>query len=470
MVSMNDYAGSGFGFSSASEVAALNKALTTGAYGQMNEIEGQINGAALQIESLEQSLKVLTYGDQHVKFWKKIAKSPAFSTVEEYNQLLEYGSDNSGFVPEGILPEEEDSEYKRQASLVKFLGTTRSVTHAMTLVRGAHGDVMARENQNGILWMMKQLENALFWGNSKLAPLGKEGVQFDGLDKLIHPDNVIDLKGEDLRDTDINDGTQMVLDNYGLATDLFLPYDVLGTFSKQYFPKERVVMPTQAGGYQAGVVVNKFNTQTGQVEFQPDIFLQKTAELSMSAVGKNPPTAPSNFTAIIDESVESSFYKSGAGTYKYYVVAVNRKGQSTPSIINIDVAMTGEDLQKAVRLTITNSPSMTEAPDYFKIYRTEKDGKKAYHILDVPAQSIEAGGQTVVYDTNYRMPNTYTAFMGEFTSDVLQFKQLAPMMKMDLAISGPKFSWMILLYGVPQLFAPKKWMKFINIKANPAKD
>ena len=39
-------------------------------------------------------------------------------------------------------------------------------------------------------------------------------------------------------------------------------------------------------------------------------------------------------------------------------------------------------------------------------------------------------------------------------------------MKMDLALLGPAYRWMILLYGVPQMYAPKKWMKFINIKSN----
>ena len=40
---------------------------------------------------------------------------------------------------------------------------------------------------------MKKIETALFWGNSKLAANGSEGVQFDGLNQLIDKDNVIEL-------------------------------------------------------------------------------------------------------------------------------------------------------------------------------------------------------------------------------------------------------------------------------------
>lgn len=472
MVSMNDYLdfGQGFGNATAADVAELNKALTTGNYAGANGVANQTNGAALQVESLENSLKVLTYSDQHVKFWKKIAKTPAYSTVEEYNQLLSYGSNSGGFVPEGVLPETDDSEYKRQASFVKFLGTTREVSHPMTLVRSAHGDVIARENQNGILWLMKQLENGLFWGNSKLAAPGKEGVQFDGLNQLILAENTYDCAGKELKDTDINHGAQMIIENYGTPTDLYLPFETLADFSNEYFPKERVIMPTAGQGYQAGLVVNKFQTHGGAVDFQPDLFLQKTKALSPSGTGgTKAPTAPGSVTVEVNTGlsvVPAEFGKSGAGTYNYSVTACNRFGESVPTNCATPLALTAGDLGKSVKITITNNAAMVVAPEFFRVYRTEKDGTKKYCIMEVPASSVNAGGATEAYDLNMVMPNTYTAFMGEFTPEVIAFKQLAPIMKMDLAMLGPAYRWMILLYGVPQLYAPGKWMKFTNIKAS----
>lgn len=470
MVSMNDYAdfGQGFGTASAADVAELNKALNTGAYAQANGVAGQTNGAALQVESLENSLKVLTYSDKHVKFWKKIAKTPAYSTVEEYNQLLSYGSNTGGFVPEGVLPETDDSEYRRQASFVKFLGTTREVTHPMTLVRSAHGDVIARENQNGILWLMKQLEHALFWGNSKLAAPGKEGVQFDGLNQMIDAENTYDCKGKELQDTDINYGAQMIIENYGTPTDLFLPFETLADFSNEYFPKERVIMPTQGAGYQAGLVVNKFQTHGGAVGFEPDLFLQKTKPLSGTGTGgTKAPTAPGTVTAALEDlTTDGDFTKSGIGVYKYSVTACNRFGESVPTAASADVTFTNADLAKHVKITIKNNTSMVVAPEYFKVYRTEANGAQKYCIAEIPAKSVNSDGETTFIDVNATMPNTYTAFMGEFTPEVIAFKQLAPIMKMDLALLGPAYRWMILLYGVPQLYAPKKWMKFVNIKAS----
>ena len=133
---------SGFGVGSESDIAELSKALEAG-----YQVSSQTGGSALRVESLEASLKVLTYSASHIKFWKKVPKSPAYSTVEEYNQLSDYGGQNSPFLQEGELPASSDSSYVRRTQLVKFLGTTREVTHQASLVHPAHGDLIALENR-----------------------------------------------------------------------------------------------------------------------------------------------------------------------------------------------------------------------------------------------------------------------------------------------------------------------------------
>ena len=89
-------------------------------------------------------------------------------------------------------------------------------------------------------------------------------------------------------------------------------------------------------------------------------------------------------------------------------------------------------------------------------------------IARIPTESQANGGITPVIagslaDINRVMPFTETLYVGEMDSQVLTFRQLAPLMKMDLAVLAPAYRWMILLYGVPILFAPRKWAKLINI-------
>src|SRR5512137_1787799 len=205
----------GFGVDQGANVAELQKALEAG-----YAITGQTGGSALRVQSLEGSLKVVSYTAHHIKFWKKIPKSPAYSTVQENNQLIDYGSDAGAFVQEGELPPTEDTSYARRTSLVKYVGTTREVSHPMTVVHPAHGDVIALENQNGILWLLNRIERALFTGDSSLAYDG-EAEQWDGLDALIDPTSFIDLEGQPFQETDVEEGTNLLVEQYAYPTDLW---------------------------------------------------------------------------------------------------------------------------------------------------------------------------------------------------------------------------------------------------------
>jgi hypothetical protein len=450
----------GFGNASQADVDALNKALEAGHEVNPLELEG---GGAFRVESLENSLKVLTYGDQHIKFWKKIPKQKAFSTVEQYGQLLDYGRQQGAFVGEGILPDTNDSTYARKAAFVKFMGTTREVSHPMTLVNSAFGNVVARQNQDGILWMLKQIEQSLFWGDSKLGVGGNEGLEFDGINKMIDPDNTIDLRGNYLEEKHINWGAQMIIQNYGTPTDLFLPYEVMAQFSQEFFPKERVIMPT-ASGYQAGVVVNKFMTHGGEVEFNPNIFLHKTRPLNNNASSFK---APAVGTLAAGAPALGAVGTGGlpAGTYKYKVTFNNVHGESIPSG-EISVTITAGDTAKAVNLAVTNPVSTAFPIEYIRVYRTEANKNEFFEVGRYAVATANSGAVTNLVDDGKVLANTYTAFMGEMSADIIAFKQLAPMMKMDLATLGPVIRWMILLYGVPVIYAPKKWMRYTNIKAD----
>lgn len=456
----------GFGTGTQQEVDQLNKALEAGHEVNPLNLEG---GGAFRVESLESSLKILSYGDQHINFWKKIPKQKAYSTVEQYGQLLDYGRQQGAFVGEGVLPDSNDSTYARKAAFVKFMGTTREVTHPMTLVNSAFGNVVARQNQDGILWMLKQIEQGLFWGDSKLAPGGNEGLEFDGINKMIDDENTIDLGGGYLEEKHINWGAQLIIQNYGTPTDLYLPYEVMAQFSQEFFPKERVIMPTQ-DGYQAGVVVNKFMTHGGEVAFNPNIFLNKTRPLHPNASSYKAP-ATGDIKASVGTGSKADFGKQGlgTGTYKYKVTFNNVHGESTPSE-ETEVVVTADDFSKGVDLTITNPTSTSFPIEYVRIYRTEKDGDEFFEVEKVAVDDAGPGADTVFTDLGKTVANTYTAFMGEMAPDIIAFKQLAPLMKMDLATLGPVIRWMILLYGVPVIYAPKKWMRFTNIKADTPGD
>jgi len=471
-ISLRHYEGlNGFGSASMQDVADLNKALEAG-----YQITNQTGGSALRVESLEASLKVVTYTNHHIKLWKKIPKSPAYSTVEEYNQLISYGGTNYAFTQEGELPPSTDTNYARRTQLVKFMGTTREVTHPATLIHPAHGDVIALENQNGILWLLERVENALFSADSNLAFDG-EAEQWDGLDALIDATSFVDLEGQALQESDIEEAANVIVENYGYPTDLFLGTRVQSDLVKTMYPRERVALPAPVNGT-IGQSINSMATQAGTIEFNPDVFLRRLPSPPTSPTHANAPVSPVAVIVGATAGTDGDFNKgavAGTNYYSYVVTACNRFGESamSPAMANGAAMSQGDkDAKKHFPLTLTNAAAVGSfPPEYYRVYRTAACATNAQVtaaaqyslIMQVAAASQANNGTTAVNDVNFLLPFTNIAYLGELTPQVVTFRQLAPLMRLDLAVLAPAYRWMILLYGTPILFAPKKWLRLINI-------
>lgn len=455
----------GFGNSSIQDLNDLRKALSAG-----YQVSSQTGGGALRVQSLESSLKVLTNTQRHYKFWQEVPKLPAFSTVEEYNVLNQYGPDTGGFNFEGVLPEQDDTQYTRAVALTKFLGTTRQVTHPLTLVRPAHGDVIALENQNGILWILRRLENAFFYGDNTLMFNGAEGAEFPGLAKQISANNVVDLLGNPLSEEVIEEGASVVAQNFGTPTHMFLGFRAMSDFSKTVYSKERF-LPQQASidsNGNLGYFVNSINTQFGPIGLRPDVFITTTpAEGQLTGLSPNAPVAPASITIGAAAGTDGNFTKDGPGVYSYSAALGNNYGESAVSAAQT-ITLAANQLSNHVPLTVTNGTVGSVLPQYVSIYRSQPNGSVRYRILRVPISSQSNGGTTAVNDTDFIMAGTSEAYLGELSTQVLAYKQLSPLMKMDLAIVAPAYRWMVLLYGVMVMYAPAKWVRYINIGTSSA--
>ena len=343
MVSLRDYEGiQGFGMSTSQEVDELQKALSAGT--QRPPTSG---GNVLRVESLEATLRVVTFTLGHIKFWKMLSKLPAFSTVEEYNRMTAYGADAGAFTNEGDLPESQDSTYERRTALIKFLGTTREVTHPMTLVRPAHGNVIGLETQNGAIWLVERLERALFYGRSDCISQEIDGLIkqiFDGVSvadpntglydatDVIHAGAetvIVDKRGGQLLESDLNGGANSIVQNYGTPTDLLLAPKAMSDIAEKFYPRERVNLPYPTDG-KVGLAVNSFVSQAGLIQFQPDIFLRSGRNNGVkappaTATSAKAPSAPTVAAAPQAPDAASMFKAADAGAaYGYQVTSINR--------------------------------------------------------------------------------------------------------------------------------------------------
>lgn len=465
------------------DLSELNKAL------EARDITGRetnnltnASGAPLKVESLDRTLKLITFRESEIVLWKKIPKLSAFNTVEEYNQLKSYGSTRGGFMREGELPTEEDSVYVRRSQLVKFMGVTRSVTHPMTLVNTMAGDMIAREAKNGTMYILQQLNKALTQGNSRIIPEEFNGLyaQHQDNDNYATPNDyfnsevVVDLRGQTLKETNIETACEGIIENFGQASDLFAPPKVISDFAKNFYGNKYISpnSPELTAGVM-GQKVNSFNSQFGPIALNHDIFMNtkptKTAATgATSTMAPLAPTVGGTPAAAVASDASGKWAAGDAGDYFYAVSALNRYGESALTVLGTAVTIvTGgaADLQ----FTATAGPNATTG---YAIYRSNKGAASSgvaifYPLFEISTAELAAGydggAATKVRDRNRIMPNTQQAFLIQNDEECHAFRQLAPLMKMDLAMVSTAYRFMVLLYGTPILFAPKKMVRFINI-------
>jgi hypothetical protein len=496
-INLADYQhGSGFGEDavsqanlSADQLTELSKALEAGQL-QGGDLSGnQSSGGALKTESLESSLKLITFKESDIRFWKRFPKSAAFNTVEEYNQLTSYGTERGGFNNEGELPEEEDSSYVRKAEHVKYLGVTKSVTHQMQLVNTNIGSVVQRETTNGIMWILRKADRALFYGDEKIVTQEWNGLyaqhmnndQFANLEEYMTSDLVIDLRGKSLKQEDIEQGAQTLLNKFAQGNLLVAPPVVLSDFATGFYAKQRIMMGQSGSSSDltTGQHISKFQSMYGIIDFEYDIFAAKPAGKlgSNGSTSSKAPVAPTSVSAVVAVADGFSKFSDGAGDYFYGVSAINRYGESAITQIGATVTVANADDSVDLTFTATAGPYQ---PNAYVIYRSKVNPTTSFAnttmspIITVPttgndvkrgslANGVDGGAAGKVRDRNRWIPGTEESLLLQGDTDVIEFKQLAPLMKMPLAKLSPADRFMVLLYGTPIVYAPSKIIRYVNI-------
>jgi hypothetical protein len=463
--------GDGFGASDSSTLADLNKALSAG---YATDPAGQSQGGALRVESLDSTLKIVSFLEKNIVFYNDIPKTKAYNTVEEYNLLSKYGGKGGFFINEGGLPRTEDSQYQRKAAFVKFMGTTREITHPMLLVRPAHGNVVALETKNGAKWMLERMEEALFGADSSII-----SQSFDGLKKQLlvgyadastagdrRPDvsseHVVDLRGQYLSESVFEEVARILRDNYMFPTHAYMPNSVHTDFNKGFFSKGRYGIPVGADAT-VGFVADAVRTSGGVVKLRSVVFLRIDQTAPATADNSLCPTSP--VTCVVTTqavSTSRAFKAAEFGAYVYSVTAIAANGESAPTAGNATATVSGAGSAE-VKIVITRGAQLgNDLTTGYRVYRTRlEDG-----IAGVPyliREVASAGATTNFLDGNEDLPGAGIAFIGQLDESVLTLRELSPMLKFPLATVASSIRWMQLYYNVPIVFRPRGWVIVKNI-------
>lgn len=473
--------GEGYGVSNAQEVTELNKALEAGA-GYAGAPTALTGGGALQVESLDASLKSVTYEMKNIKLWGMLAKDQAYNTIEEYNRQDAFGDQGKGFIAEGDLPRSEDSSYSRQIQRVRFIGVTRELTHVYTLVRNAHGDAIAREIRNGTMRILEIVERNLFDGRGHYSNAGlfdgadaailDADLSWEGLDKQIRKGNtdasaqakaftgyglsesvVKDMRAAVLDEDALEDSARVVAENFGAPNLMMMDTKTHSDLARQFYPKERV-NPIGVANGKAGFVLQQFISSAGAFDLVSDVFLRPKRGVSPVSGAPAAPAAPTA-TPNAGPVANSKWAAADAGNYFYRASAINKAGESTQSASSAVAAAVATG-------SVSVAIPATAGAIAYAVYRSVKGSDTGHEFIGLVAPAA-VGGVATLIDLNQKLPGLAQAYLMTNEAEVVRFKQLAPLMKMDLAIIATAYRWMQLLYGTPIVYAPRKNFILENI-------
>ena len=497
----------GFGSHSAAEVEQLQKALGLGGQGGVNiegggsivdpggsyasQVPGKFSGGnALAVEDLDRTLKLVTFGLEHLRLWKDILKERVPQVVHEYNIQNAYGlSDASPFFEMGQTPAETDAQYNRDVVQIKYLGTKGAVLHNLTLIQAAHGPVVAREVKNKTIELLARNERAMFDASSRLS----QGIEYDGIDTQIreksgfggltqnpasdHPNvsayesaaftaygntsgNIIlDAGGADFDEDLAEDAALVAVNNFGMPMDMYLGTDIHSAFSRAFYAKQRTV-PGES--LTSG---NRVTEHMGTLDyrFKPSLFNRpRKNAVKTSASSYNASTGTAG------NDVFSIAVSTGAGivgnTANYKIAGVFADGESDLSIAvaGLNVGTVDIDITAGSNLIVPSGLL------YFNVYKENASAPgtdKFLFLLRTTAFGVNTATRRAGFVAASGVGGAGKAYLLMHDPDVLCWKQLGSMIKYDLAVTTTQYEWLQLLYGTPLIMAPFKNVIIDNIKS-----
>lgn len=484
MVTLNDYSSPEAGFlgGEAAGQAELLKAMQAGQITGRDTTGLSLTQEPLKVESLEKTLKLLESRAKDIKLFNAIPKMTAYNTVEEFIQLVSYGTQRGGFYQEGELSDVEDSKYVRRAEYVKYIQITGEVTLQAQMVR-SYVDAMSQEVKNKMMWVTRKANQALVKGDASIIPEEFNSVYkqhasigatadflYATFEAYYNSGTVIDMRGKSLRQGDIEDSAVLVDKQFGNVDSLFAPTSVISALSKDYYITQRILQNGTGFDGKIGTVPKSIATTIGDVNLMSDKSMQQdpAKQSGTPADSSKVPAAAATVTVAVAADALSKYKVAEAGNCYYAVAAINRFGESNLTIYATAVAISAGNTSD---ITITDGTGPNTISGY-TIYRTlitvagSAAGLDFYPIFRVSqaqkAAGYNGGAAGVVRDRGYFMANMEQAFVTEMSDEVLAIKQLAPLSKLDLATLSMSRRFIVFAFLCLQVSAPKKIVRFIN--------
>lgn len=411
----------------------------------------------LRVEALDSQVKTLTFGAEQFVFFNQIAKRPASSSVEQYITYDRHGEIGHSMASrEGELSKITSQAYNRRTVNMKYLTTARQVTVQATLANSVANPLEAATD-DAVVSLAAEIEWMSFYGDKSMhSEADQDGLEFDGLVKLIDKDNVIDLHGKALKEDDLNAAAVQISKAYGYPTDAFIPMGAKARLVNELLPTQRVFMTASPQSNTIGFNAPKFQSVAGVINLNGSNTMENYRILDE----KDPfvqgikPTVK----ATVEATTKDGKFADTDRDLLYKVVAVSGREHSEP--VDAVAAITANTDHVELEITV---PAMYNAPvEFIRVYRQSAESGLFYEIGRVSANTA-VGGKVKFVDANENIPGGVDVFVGQMTPDVVALYQWLPITRFGLATMTAAYTWSFLWFGALALFAPRKWVRIKNV-------
>jgi len=320
-------------------------------------------------------------------------------------------------------------------------------------------DAIAIEQNAGALWMIREIEKALFNANSTY-----NSYQPDGLKAQIPAANKIDLRGKDAASAEfedaMNESARIIRDQFGVPTDLFVSTMVMQDV--QELLRDRIRFGT---GLQTGTGIFKnYPTPFGNIGLIDDVFIKEGAAPSASALDGRPGTTTAMVMGAASSPVDATaeFAAGDAGGYCYQIEPINRYGAGTAQ----EKAIAGVAAGDNVTLAVTTYP--VPAATAYRVYRSKIGGvatATVKYAFTVSHAQVVADGNNVI-DRNAYLPGCSSGFVLNMNPayNAIEWVQFLPLMKFDLyPTDSAVYPFLMLLFGSLAVKKPTHHVEIINV-------
>jgi hypothetical protein len=446
--------------------APLAKALAT------SNIAGYGDGTNLVLQNLDSIMTSVLFTEDQLVKQRFIERVPSINPMYQWNRRNQYGSNRGslGFAEGGIGPVGLGG-WSRNTAPVRFFGVQRGTT-VVSQIAGALGGMfdnpVDEEEYDGTMQLLGSVERSLVWGNSTITDTAGNAISYDGMYRQLKASsvaktNIIDMHGKPMNFDVISQIAALYAKAYVTSARnvaAFIPPDALATLQLMKTQAERRSIGSAAsdGGYVAGTPLRGYDTQIGLMPFVQDVFTEAVVGKTPLAVADSgSPVAVSTVTSAVAAPTGaqvSNWLATDAATVYYKIGSYNAAGESLGFLYVTGVAATAGNI---VTLTITN---VTGAYGY-RIYRgLQSSGSDAMWIGEVAAS--QAATVTFV-DDNSIMPGTDVATFMDRSPENMVIAQMAPLLKLPLAIQNTTIPFGLLYLHTLAVKAPERQFIVVNI-------